>query len=188
MSHSYSISVPINIALSSNFIQKVQSFKIDFTLLEILPKETMQAMLKKELFEQGFTKTENDQEVKRANNLGDMIFNLDTMQLELSLNLPSAHAVYFTDDSNSDTELASVISNCIKNEIPLPQDISHHISTQFAEKMTKMAIEAKKIVNKALKNIYKESVIEKANEMGNLVNISESESNGSYKVHIEIQN
>jgi hypothetical protein len=75
-----------------------------------------------------------------------------------------------------------------KSEVPLPVDVSRNLGKEYAKRITKVAIESKKIINNALKEIYKEAVIIKAKELGNLVNISESESGGNYRVHIEIHN
>lgn len=187
MSHSYRISVPINIALSDTFREKIKSYKIDFTLLEILPKDTMLEMLKSKLLSKGFKETEKGLET--SDYLGDTAtFNLDTMQLNVSLNLPKNHEFFLVDDSNFDQMLESIISNCIKSEVPLPVDISRNLGKEYAKRITEVAIENKKIINNALKEIYKEAVIIKAKELGNLVNISESESGGNYRVHIEIHN
>jgi uncharacterized membrane protein len=49
-----------------------------------------------------------------------------------------------------------------------------------------MAIQAKKQVNSALKDVYRQAVKEKASALGNVENISESKDGNTYRIRIEI--
>jgi phage-related protein len=61
-----------------------------------------------------------------------------------------------------------------------------NLKSSAIAKLRELAVEARKEVNSALKEVYRTAVKEKAATMGNVENVSESKEGNTYRIRIEI--
>jgi hypothetical protein len=186
MSTTYNIKVPIELIISESRLEKLRSFGLTFTLLEILPKEEMLEILAAKLKEEGFAGDGNLLTISIRGN--ETTFNLEELKAAVTINLPTHYDIVTNDDTLANRNLIETLNNCINNNVPLPMAfVDKGATREYAEELANLSIEVKGIINAAIKATYKDAVITKASQLGNLEHISETRDDGVYKVRIEIE-
>ncbi len=187
MSLTYNITIPIENILEQSTLDKIKSFSLGFTILDILPRDEMIEILKANLLEKGFIQSEKNEIKLTLKEDITASLNLDNLQAEVDYNHPD-HAVFSTnDDLASNMATFDEISKAVANNMPLPSTLISNVANKHAGILTDAVIDLKKIVNAAIKDTYKEAVVIKAKQLGNLEKISEETRDGIYKVRIEIE-
>lgn len=187
MSRSYSIRIPVEVLIPERAGMKEGSFSIVFTMLEILAADRMKGLLKEQLLANGFKESQNGLEMPVQSGQS-AIFDLENLSMELKVPLPAKCTVLvqqediaaFRKNLNEAIEQGTVLDNWV-----MERQIDSLKSAAIA-KLRDLAVEARKEVNSALKDVYREAVKEKAASMGNVENVSESKEGNTYRIRIEI--
>jgi hypothetical protein len=166
---------------------KEGSFSIVFTMLEILSADRMKELLKEQLLAKGFNESRQGLEMPVKNGQS-AVFDLANMSMELKVPLPDKCTVLvqeeyiadFRKKLNEAVEQGTVLDNWM-----IERQIDNLKSSAIA-KLRELAVEARKEVNSALKEVYRTAVKEKAATMGNVENVSESKEGNTYRIRIEI--
>jgi hypothetical protein len=185
MSRTYSIPVPIELIIDQDKLNRLKSFHIGFTLLEILPMDEMLDILKEKLINHGFKL--NGDSLDTTMDESEIVFSLENLSLEIKLNIPAEQNISFTDDVAGDMERLALLKDSIANNISIRSGGFDGLELEYAQALADIAVEAKALINTAIKETYKDAVIAKASQLGNLEHISETSEDGVYKVRIEIE-
>jgi hypothetical protein len=70
--------------------------------------------------------------------------------------------------------------------VPGVENKIEQMKQDAAYQLKQLAIEARKDVNLALKEVYREAIREKAASIGNVENVSETKEGNTYRIRIEI--
>lgn len=173
-----------------------QNVILDIDLLPILDQEAMQEILKNELLKIGGEEVEGKIVLEPKKNV---IIKVDTKEQKLEVdvtNLKKDLDIYVEEESLSRKIKNLAKGGCI--EIDAGSDVMEELSERIGghlqqaereilEVIVQESLEARQILNKVLKEVYKEAVTKKANSMGNVTSMQESDENGEYRVRVEIQ-
>lgn len=183
MSRSYAIRIPIEVLLSESLRNRLADFRLNFPLLDILPPERMQEMLKKRLIAAGFQETEAGL-VMPAPSGQTAIFDPATMEMRLSIAVPEAHRASVYEESirwMEDQIKQALAAGRVLNAAP-----GSELASRLAEQMSDLAVKARATVNAVLKDVYREAIKEKAGQLGSVSNVSESSDGSTFRIRIEI--
>lgn len=187
MSRSYSIRIPVEVLLPKGAGMNEGSFSLVFTMLDILPAPRMRELLKNQLLGKGFVETEAGLEMPCAGS-AVAVLDLASMTMKLTVPLPGSTTVLveeeylerFREDLNRAIENGQVINSWqLANKVD-------QLKNQAVNQLKDLAVQARKEVNSALKDVYREAVREKAASLGNVENVSESKEGNTYRIRIEI--
>lgn len=187
MSRSYAIRLPLNILLAPATREKLGNFSMSFELMEILPAEQMQEILRQILLARGFVESEKG--LAMPCDAGkSAVFDPATMIMHLNVPVPESMSVNVIDDRLP--EWANNVNAAIANNELLDPELTRiaqkSLGRAAAEALQAMALEARGQVNAALKETYREAIKEKAAKLGSVSNISESSDGATYRIRIEV--
>jgi hypothetical protein len=187
MSRSYSVNLSVGVTIPEGERLKAGRFNMDFTLLEILSAERMKDILKENLIKKGFEETAEGMAMPLKEGQ-QAILDLDNMEMQVKVKMPEKCNVLvermLLKDFQESIARASQEGNVMKNErVAQQMEIE---KSRAVNVLKKIALEAKKEVNLALKETYREAIKEKAASMGNVENVSESKDGNTYRIRIEV--
>lgn len=187
MSRSYMIRLPLNILIAPGFRQKLGNFTLSFELMEILPLTQMQQILRDILIARGFVETEKGLAMPCEDDKS-AVFDPVTMTMHLRVPVPESMAVSVIDDRPP--EWVHRIEEAIGSDQLLSPSLTllaqQTLGQQAAHQLQQLALEAKSLINSALKETYREAIKEKAGKLGSVSNISETSDGAIYRIRIEI--
>ncbi len=183
MSRSYAIRIPIEVLLSENLRNRLADFRLNFPLLDILPPERMQEMLKKRLIEAGFLEIEAGL-VMPALPGQKAVFDPATMEMRLSIAVPETHNARMYEESINWME--EQIKKALAAGTVLETAPGSELSANLAKEMANLAVKARAAVNAVLKDVYREAIREKAGQLGSVSNVSESSDGSTFRIRIEV--
>ncbi|WP_372365589.1 hypothetical protein [Candidatus Uabimicrobium sp. HlEnr_7] len=173
-----------------------QNVILDIDLLPILDTETMQEILAEELKKAGGSEVDGKIQIEPKKNI---IYTIDPKQQKLEIDVRGLKKdidILVEEESLSRKIKNLAVGGCIEidGESDMMEELSSRIGGQLqeAEKnilqvIVEESLGARQLVNKVLKEVYKEAVKQKANSMGNVTSLQESEENGEYRVRVEIK-
>ncbi len=183
MSRSYAIRIPIEVLLSENLRNRLADFRLNFPLLDILPPERMQEMLKKRLIEAGFLEIEAGLVMPTPSGQ-TAIFDPATMEMRLSIAVPETHNTRMYEESINWME--EQIKRALAAGTVLEKAPGSELASRLAEQMAELAVKARAAVNAVLKDVYREAIREKAGQLGSVSNVSESSDGSTFRIRIEV--
>lgn len=183
MSRSYAIRIPIEVLLSENLRNRLADFRLNFPLLDILPPERMQEMLKKRLIAAGFQESEAGLVMPTPTGQ-NAVFDPATMEMRLSITVPEAHNTRMYEESINWME--EQIKKALATGTVLEKAPGAELASRLAEQMSELAVKARAAVNAVLKDVYREAIKEKAGQLGSVSNISESSDGSTFRIRIEV--
>jgi hypothetical protein len=187
MSRSYSVRIPVEILIPQDEMSKNASFSLVFTMLEILSRDKMNELLRDKLLEKGFLETERGLEMQVADQRS-AVFDLESLSMKLEVPLPNKCKIFVEEEYL--TQFKEKIAKAIESQTLLEDlQVGRQVDSLKAiavNELKDMAIQSKKQVNSALKDVYRQAVKEKASALGNVENISESKDGNTYRIRIEI--
>ena len=173
-----------------------QNVILDIDLLPILDKESMQEILANELKKVEGNEVDGKIHIKPKKNV---VYKIDPQEQKLEIdvtNLKKDLDIYVEEESLSRKIKSLATGGCI--EIDADSDMMEELTDRIggrleqAEKeilqvIVEESLAARQLLNKVLKEVYKEAVKQKANSMGNVTSIQECDEDGEYRVRVEIQ-
>jgi len=183
MSRSYAIRVPVEVLLSENLRESLAGFKLQFPLLEILPAEQMQQLVREKLLAAGFLDTPDGLVMPVAEGQS-AVFNLAAMEMTLSINVVAAQEIRVYEESLN--WINGNIRDALENGRVIADTLGIDLPQRLARKKTDLAIKARSEVNAALKDVYRESIKAKAATIGSVTDVSESSEGNVYRIRVEI--
>ncbi|BBM85769.1 hypothetical protein [Candidatus Uabimicrobium amorphum] len=173
-----------------------QNVILDIDLLPILDKESMQEILTNELKKVGGNEVDGKIHIEPKKNV---VYKIDPQEQKLEIdvtNLKKDLDIYVEEESLSRKIKTLAKGGCI--EIDADSDMMEELTERIggrleqAEKeilqvVVEESLAARQVLNKVLKEVYKEAVKKKANSMGNVTSIQECDEDGEYRVRVEIQ-
>ncbi|GAB4271550.1 MAG: hypothetical protein Kow0029_09360 [Candidatus Rifleibacteriota bacterium] len=187
MSRSYSIRVPVKVLLPNGTGGSEGTFTIAFTLLEILPPERMKELLRHKLLDKGFVETPEGMSMPLHQGR-TAILDLETMTMKITVPMESEVTVKVEEEHLK--RFRDRLENALKNGTVLVDERLDSIieanKSQTVKELKEIALSARKKVNAALKEVYREAVKEKAATLGNVESVSESRDGNTYRIRIEI--
>ncbi len=183
MSRSYAIRIPIEVLLSETLRNRLAGFKLNFPLLDILPPESMQALVKARLLAAGFQETAAGLAMP-AGSGENAVIDPATMEMTLSINVPSEHQVKVYEESMAWVQ--EQIRVAVEAGTIIPAQAGNNLTEALARQMADLAVKARSLVNAALKDVYREAIKEKAGQLGSVCNVSESSEGNVYRIRVEV--
>lgn len=187
MSRSYSIRIPVQVLIPVGSGLNEGSFSMVFTMLEILSADRMQELLKQKLIDKGFGETTEGMSMP-LNGERTAVLDLDTMVMKLTVPMADHVSVRVEEEylKQFEEKLRRAVENGqILNDHIVNQKIASE-KDRAADQLKDIALKARKEVNSALKEVYREAIREKAASLGNVENVSESKEGNTYRIRIEI--
>jgi len=194
MSRSIVLKVPVKIPTAVIFSEaernRMGKFALTFDLLEILPRDRMLQLVKDKMIEAGFEQTEQGLKMPIKPDEAQAIFDLETMTMNLKGPLPQE--VVMSVNQTDEKGLTAAIHRALEDGstiATLAAGTGHAAdeALNVAEKgLELMALAAKRTVNKALKEVYREAIKEKAASIGNVVGVTENKEGSTYRIRVEI--
>lgn len=183
MSRSYAIRIPIEVLLSETMRNRLAGFKLNFPLLDILPPESMQALVRAKLLNAGFR--EKGAVLEMPAGAGETaVFDPATMEMTLSVNVPDSQQVRMYEESIE--WMQEQIKLAVEGGSTLNDRNASTLAEKLARQMTDLAVKARSQVNAALKDVYREAIKEKAGQLGSVCNVSESSEGNVYRIRVEV--
>ncbi|MDD3147278.1 MAG: hypothetical protein PHD82_08255 [Candidatus Riflebacteria bacterium] len=183
MSRSYAIRIPIEVLLSETMRNKLAGFKLNFPVLDILPPESMQALIKAKLLAAGFHETAEGL-VMPAGKGETAVIDPATMEMTLGITIPGAQQVRVYEESMG--WMKEQIKDALASGSTIVSETGTTLAEQLARQMTDLALQARAHVNAALKDVYREAIKEKAGQLGSVSNVSESSDGNVYRIRVEV--
>lgn len=183
MSRSYAIRIPIEVLLSEGLRNRLAGFKLNFPLLDILPPEQMQLLVRDKLLAAGFSET-SDGLVMPVAEGQSAVFDPASMEMTLSIRVPAEEQMRIYEESMP--WITANIKNAIETGRTIAGDVGSNLAEELAREMTDLAVKARTQVNAALKDVYREAITRKAATIGSVTDVSESSSGGVYRIRVEI--
>ena len=187
MSRSYSIRIPVEVLLPKGVGLNEGSFSLVFNLLDILPAPRMRELLQKQLLGRGFNEVSEGLAMP-CEGKASAVLDPVTMTMKLTVPLPESTTIRIEEEylAKFREELARAMeSGKAMNNWQLNQQVDS-IKAQVVNQLKEMAVQARKEVNGALKEVYREAVREKAASLGNVESVTESREGNTYRIRIEI--
>lgn len=187
MSRSYRIRIPIEVLLSNDRLDKLGSFSMPFDVMQILPADQMQELLKKSLLAAGCS--ESDAGIAVPCKKGETaIIDVENRIIRLRANVPKDFetSVYEESIRSVNAEIEKALAEGEQIVGRMSQSAESLLAAQMAAQLRDLAMEARKVLNAALKETYREAIKTKASQIGNVTNISESSEGGSTRIRIEV--
>ncbi len=195
MSRAYKIKLPLDL---TNLSVTKNKITLDISLIPILDKEHMSDILKKVLEKLGAKENDSLMEIKNENNI---IYKIDTQNLALEIDfseIDKDFSVSVYEESLSE-DILKKADNSESIEITKEQlesldyNIKNVINAQLQnadnelqKQLVSETFKARQFINQVLKEVYKESIGEKARSMGNISSISESQEDSEYRIRMII--
>lgn len=190
MSKIYKIKIK---GLNSNLINEGEKLALPFDYLPILSNDKMKELIKNKALENG-AKIKNDNIIFTEKD-HTLTINLIEKKFLIELSkLPDLEIFVDTDNFNIDNnqelkieDIDKIKDNDLKKHIndSINGDINNN-KAEIKNQVLKHGLNAQKKINSLLKDVYKDAIREKAQSLGNIVNISESDTNGEYRIRLEI--
>ena len=190
MSKIYKIKIK---GLNSNLINEGEKLALPFDYLPILSNDKMKELIKNKALEHG-AKIKNDNIIFTEKD-HTLTINLIEKKFLIELSkLPDLEIFVDTDNFNIENNKELKIEDIDKIE---DKDLKKHINdsingdinnnkAEIKNQVLKHGLNDQKKINSLLKDVYKDAIREKAQSLGNIVNISESDTNGEYRIRLEI--
>ncbi|MDN5279244.1 MAG: hypothetical protein PWR01_3209 [Clostridiales bacterium] len=187
MSRSYSIRIPIEVLIPKGTGLSEGSFSMVFTMLEILSPERMKELLTRQLLEKGYNQSENGLAMPLKSGKS-AVLDPDTMTMQLKVPMPESCAVYVQEEylKQFKENLKQAMETGKVMAVPGVENKIEQMKQDAAYQLKQLAVEARKDVNLALKEVYREAIREKAASIGNVENVSETKEGNTYRIRIEI--
>ncbi|MGM0600275.1 MAG: hypothetical protein ACQETH_10720 [Candidatus Rifleibacteriota bacterium] len=187
MSRSYSVSLSVGVTIPEGERLKEGRFDMDFTLLEILSPDRMKSILKEKLLEKGFEETPEGMAMP-LNDGQQAVLDLDSMEMQVKVNMPEKCNILveglLLEEFQESLARARQEGNVMQNQrVAQQMEIEKNRAVNV---LKQIALKAKKEVNLALKETYREAIKEKAASMGNVENVSESKEGNTYRIRVEV--
>ena len=187
MSRSYAIRLPIEILMSNAARDKMGTFSMGFPLLDILPIEQMRQILREKLLAAGFTDTPDGLSMPVAPEQ-TAVLNPDTMIMTLTVPVPDSFELKVEEEymGQLKNNIKAALAEGGQVSLASGDRIRNAIGQNVAENMKNLALEARKQVNTALKETYRDAIKEKASTIGTVSNVSETVEGKTYRIRVEI--
>jgi len=158
-----------------------------FDVMQILPADQMQELLKKSLLAAGCSESGGAIAVPCKEGQTALI-DLKNSTLRLKVAVPGEFTTSVYE------EILDSVNDQIKNALASGTQIGGRIGEsadsllagQMAKQLRDLAMAARRVLNAALKETYREAIKIKASQIGNVTNISESSEGGSTRIRIEV--
>lgn len=187
MSRSYRIRIPIEVLLSNDRLDKLGSFSMPFDVMQILPADQMQELLKKSLLAAGCSESGDEIAVPCKSGQTALIDVVNRI-LRLRIEVPKEYetSVYEEVISSVNEQIANALTKGEQIGGKMGQHADRLVAAEMAPRLRDLAMDARKVLNAALKETYREAIKTKASQIGNVTNISESSEGGSTRIRIEV--
>lgn len=187
MSRSYRIRIPIEVLLSSDRLEKLGRFTMPFDLMQILSPERMLELLKQALLRAGCSEVADGLAVPSKQGQ-TAIIDLENLKIRLEVKPPEGYDIMVEDLMLG--AMQSKISRAMEQGEMMDDQLSasadRRLSGQMAVELRDLAIEARRVLNSAIKEAYSEAIKEKAAQLGNISNISENSDGTTTRIRIEV--
>lgn len=182
------VKIPTAVIFSESERQRMGRFTLVFDLLEILPREQMLQLLKEKMLAENFEQTDEGLKMPIKPDEVQALFDLENMSMNLKVPLPQD--VVVTINKTDQKDLASAIEHALEDGKVIESLSAGYAADKaldISEKNLKtLALMAKRTVNKALKEVYREAIKEKAATIGNVVGVTEHKEGSTYRIRVEI--
>ena len=186
----------IKIAMGQISQAENRGLSLDIELIPICPPDRMRELLVQTLLRQG-AREENGALVLSSSNQVEFIIDPEQLTLRISFDkLTTRHVNLYIEEE----DLPRLGINLQENlEVTLEQieemgdALGNYVDEEVAKErvqVRQLLIEetfaARQAINRLLKDVYRDAVREKANTMGNITSVRESESDGEYRIRLEL--
>jgi hypothetical protein len=190
MSRAYRITLKES---STRQIQGSDEICTELEVLEILPKEQMGELLKRELEKRGY---KDDGEGKLSRKDGNITITIDPKTCEVSVRSDvnenvtlesKGESVGYDDAGPGQTELKERLKKQLQEDLErkasrASEQLQGKATAELEEKLCDLQPELNEVVNK----ITREALKEKAQQLGSVKEVSEDEASGSLTIKIEV--
>jgi len=158
-----------------------------FDVMQILPADQMQELLKKSLLAAGCSESGGKIAVPCKEGQTALI-DLENHVLRLRIEVPKEYetSVYEEILSSVNEQIADALAKGEQIGGRMSEYADSRLAGQMAAQLRDLAMAARKVLNAALKETYREAIKTKAAQIGNVTNISESSEGGSTRIRIEV--
>jgi hypothetical protein len=188
MSRSYRIRIPIEVLLSNDKLEKLGRFSMPFDIMHIMPAERMHELLKNALLAAGCQDT-GDGMVVPCENGRSAVVDIKNRKIRLEVPLPEDYGISVYEEHieqlRADVEDALNKGKLLNGGMGLYEQ--NELARHQAIELRNLALAARKVVNAALKEAYREAIKEKAAQIGNVSAVSESSDGGVTRIRIEVE-
>ncbi len=187
MSRSYKIRIPIEVLLSSERLEKLGRFTMPFDLMQILSPERMLELLKQALLRAGCSEVADGLSV--PSDKGQIaLIDLENLRIRLEVKPPEGYDMMVEEEVMA--AMQSRLDRALKQGAIIDDQLSANADRRLSERMAlelrDLAMEARKVLNSAIKEAYSEAIKEKAAQLGNISNISENSDGNTTRIRIEV--
>lgn len=183
MSRSYAIRIPIEVLLSHTLRSKLADFRLNFPLLEILPRAQMLELLKNHLLGRGFIETEEGLAMPVETGKS-AVFMPDSMEMVLKIALPGDQEMRIYEEWLPKVE--DSIRRAVETGRTIGGELGNSLDQTLARQLTDLAVQGRNEINSALKDVYRDAIKQKAAQLGSVSNVSESSEGNVYRIRIEV--
>lgn len=169
---------------------------LDINMVPILDPERMKDVLKNELEKNGF-EIEGNKATKENPNGSDYEIDLDELKLEIDVSkaLQEKKSEIYMEEEDLPDELIQGGKDEIEIDVNLVDDevrksIENAVNrnnSKTNQAVTQETLKGRQLINEILRDVYREAVKEKANSMGNVSSMNETNENGEMKIRVEIE-
>lgn len=204
MSKSYQLRIPLELLLSECELSR-NRVRITFDLLGILTGERMRELLTKHLIKdkQGKANPDGTVEITLPGHATLIIDpKAQTVEVDVATLLPTAMEAKVWDilvppgvalQSGNKIVLPADLSREQLDRL-LPSGVARNVIDQEAARLRdeirslviRETVAARQTLNGALKEVYREAIKEKADQLGNVTGVSESSEGGTWRLRVEI--
>jgi hypothetical protein len=159
-----------------------------FDIMQILPADQMQDLLKKSLLAAGCTDSEAGLVVPCQDGKTALI-DVENRTIKIRVPVPKEYetGVYEEVLAGVNAQIAQALASGQQLGGRMSEHADSLLAGQMASQLRDLTMEARKVLNAALKDTYREAIREKAAQIGNVTNISESSEGGSTRIRIEVE-
>lgn len=186
MSRSYRIRIPVEVLLSNDRLEKLGRFSMPFDLMQILALARMQELLSEALLRAGCTDTGSGFAVPCRDGQSAVI-DVENLKIRLEVEPPDNYGVW------TEEEYMGNLKEQVQQALAQGGQLDHlsasaekEVAAVMARDLRDLALAARKLLNAAIKETYREAIKEKAAQIGNVSAISESSDGSTTRIRIEV--
>ncbi len=198
MSRSYQIRLPIEVLLSPASREKLGKYSMVFSLMGILPDERMKELLQEKLTDKNCSMTEEGL-VLPCGCIGSAVFDVENLTLNLQvpvsdgmdMSFYSPDYMSYQEEEEKKSSMQRDVDKALASGEVLNDKMEklarESLGNAAAIQLKALAMEARQIINEALKETYRDAINEKASQLGNVSNITENSEGATYRIRIEVE-
>lgn len=187
MSRSYRIRIPVEVLLTDDRLDKLGRFSMPFDLMQIQPLARMQELLKQALLRAGGNDTGNGIALPCADGKSAVI-DVENLKIRLEVQLPDelSTTAYEENIPRINEQIQQALEKGAQLDSSWTGYAEKVIAADMARQLRDLALDARQVLNSAIKEAYSEAIKEKAAQLGSVSAISESSDGSTTRIRIEV--